>query len=142
MRAITGNPEYVILNSTLRAHCEALYKFIQRNWATSNIFYVRRPTQDDDRLRSYFAEMEKNTASVQLRMKFVNIDNTQDISQVTHLMDSNSKTVILVGSLDENFGRAICSKLGSVQQILSDENTWHAYLGRHHRLQCTGLYGS
>ena len=109
--AVTGNPEYVILNSTLRAHCEALYKFVQRNWATSNIFYVRRSTQDDDRLRSYFAEIEKNTASVPLRMKFVNIDNTQDIRQVTSLMDSNSKTVILIGSLDENFGRAICSKL-------------------------------
>jgi hypothetical protein len=109
--AVIGNPEYVILNSTLRAHCEALYKFVQRNWATSNIFYVRRSTQDDDRLRSYFAEIEKNTSSVPLRMKFVNIDNTQDISQVTNLMDSNSKTVILIGSLDENFGRAICSKL-------------------------------
>ena len=109
--AVTGNPEYVILNSTLRAHCEALYKFIQRNWATSNIFYVRRSTQDDDRLRSYFAEIEKNTPSVPLRMKYVNIDNTQDISQVTNSMDSNSKTVILIGSLDENFGRAVCSKL-------------------------------
>jgi hypothetical protein len=109
--AVTGNPQYVILNSTLRAHCEALYKFVQRNWATSNIFYVRRSTQDDDRLRSYFAEMEKNTSSVPLRMKFVNIDNAQDISKVTNLMDSNSKTVILIGSLDENFGRAICSKL-------------------------------
>jgi Periplasmic binding protein len=108
---VTGNPEYVILNSTLRAHCEALYKFVQRNWATSNIFYVRRSTQEDDRLRSYFAEIEKNTASVPLRMKFINIDNTQDISRVTNLMDSNSKTVILIGSLDENFGRAICSKL-------------------------------
>jgi hypothetical protein len=109
--AVSGNPEYVILNSTLRAHCEALYKFIQRNWPTSNIFYVRRSSQDDDRLRSYFAEIEKNTPSVPLRMKFVNIDNTQDISQVTNSMDSNSKTVILVGSLDENFGRVICSKL-------------------------------
>ena len=109
--AVTSNPEYVILNSTLRAHCEALYKFIQRNWATANIFYVRRSTQDDDRLRSYFAEIEKNTPSVPLRMKLVNIDNIQSISQVTSLMDSNSKTVILVGSLDENFGRAICAKL-------------------------------
>ncbi|HEX3079890.1 MAG TPA: ABC transporter substrate-binding protein [Puia sp.] len=109
--AVTGNPEYVILNSTLRAHCEALYKFIQRNWATSNIFYVRRATQDDDRLRSYFAEIEKNTPSIPLRMKYVNIDNTQNISQITSSMDSNSKTVILVGSLDENFGKSICSKL-------------------------------
>lgn len=109
--AITGNPEFVILNSTLRAHCEALYKFIQRNWATANIFYVRRSIRDDDRLRSYFAEIEKNTPTVPLRMKFVNIDNTQDIRQVTSLMDSNSKTVLMIGSLDENFGKAICAKL-------------------------------
>jgi hypothetical protein len=109
--AVSANPEFVILNSTLRAHCEALYKFIQRNWATANIFYVRRSLRDDDRLRSYFAEIEKNTPSVPLRMKFVNIDNTQDIRQVTSLMDSNSKTVVLIGSLDENFGKAICAKL-------------------------------
>jgi hypothetical protein len=109
---VTGNPEFVILNSTLRAHCEAVYKFIQRNWATSNIFYVRRATQDDDRLRAYFAEIEKNTASVPLHMKFITIDNKQDFSQMTNKMDSNSKTIVLVGSLDDNFGKTVCSKLG------------------------------
>src|SRR5450432_1236901 len=108
---VTGNPEFVILNSTLRAHCEALYKFIQRNWATSNIYYVRRATQEDDRLRNYFAEIEKTTASVPLRMKYINVNNNQDLSQLTALMDSNAKTIILVGSLDENFGKAICTKL-------------------------------
>jgi len=108
---VTGNPEFIILNSTLHAHCEALYKFIQRNWATSNIFYVRRATQDDDRLRSYFAEIEKNTASVPLRLKYINVENNPDLGQMISSMDSNSKTVILVGSLDENFGKAICAKL-------------------------------
>jgi hypothetical protein len=52
---VTNNPEFVILNSTLLAHCEAVYKFIQRNWATYDIFYVRRSTQEDDRLRAYYA---------------------------------------------------------------------------------------
>lgn len=108
---VTGDPEFVILNSTLRAHCEALYKFIQRNWATSNIFYVRRSTQDDDRLRGYFAEIEKSTASVPLRMKYITLNNNQDLSQITASIDSNSKTIVLVGSLDENFGKAVCAKL-------------------------------
>ena len=45
-------------------------------------------------------------------MKYLNVDNRQDLSQVYHLMDSNSKTVFLIGSLDENFGKAICAKLG------------------------------
>ncbi len=108
---ITNNPDFVILNSTLRSHCEALYRFIQRNWATSTIFYVRRASQEDDRLRSYFAEIEKTTASVPLRMKYINIDNTQNIGQMVAAMDSNSKTIVLVGSLDENFGKAVCMRL-------------------------------
>jgi hypothetical protein len=113
---ITGNPELVILNSTLRSHCEALYKFIQRNWATSNIFYLRRSTPDDDRLRNYFADIEKNTSSVPLRMKYVSVDNNLDLSQLLSSMDSNSKTIILVGSLDENFGKAVCSKLAPLDK--------------------------
>src|SRR5450432_3682324 len=114
---VTGNPEFVILNSTLRAHCEGLYKFIQRNWATSNIFYVRRSTPDDDRLRSYFSEIEKTTASVPLRMKYINVDNNMDINQMYSQMDSNSKSVILVGSLDENFGKTICAKLAPLSKL-------------------------
>jgi len=108
---VTGNPEFVILNSTLHAHCESIYKFIQRNWATSNIYYVRRTSADDDRLRAYFAEIEKNTASVPLPMKWISVDNSLDPAQLFPGLDSNVKTVILVGSLDENFGKALCAKL-------------------------------
>lgn len=113
---ITGNPELVILNSTLRAHCEAIYKFIQRNWATSKIYYLRRTTADDDRLRSYFADIEKNTASVPLKMKWVSVDNNLDAAKLFPGLDSNAKTVILVGSLDENFGKALCAKLAPINK--------------------------
>ncbi len=113
---ITGNPEFVILNSTLRSHCEAIYKFIQRNWATSNIYYLHRTSADDDRLRSYFADIEKNTASVPLKMKWVGVDNTLDPAQLFPVLDSNAKTVVLVGSLDENFGRALCAKLAPISK--------------------------
>ncbi len=78
---VTNNPEFVILNTTLHAHCEAIYKFIQRNWATSNIFYLRKAGARRDRLRNDFAEIEKNTASVPLKMKYINVDNNVDISK-------------------------------------------------------------
>src|SRR6202790_859332 len=56
---ITGNPEFVILNTTLHAHCEAIYKFIQRNWATSNILYLRKAGVQEDRLRIDFVYIKK-----------------------------------------------------------------------------------
>jgi hypothetical protein len=127
---ITNNSEFVILNSTLLAHCEAIYKFVQRNWATSDIFYVRRSTQDDDRLRNYYAEIEKHTSSVPLRMKYINFDNNKEFTQMISSMDSNRKTVVVVGSLDENFGRAVCAKLQplnkSYQMKLVGMPTWDA----------------
>jgi hypothetical protein len=108
---VTNNPEFVILNTTLHTHCEAIYKFIQRNWATSNILYLRKAGNQEDRLHSDFAEIEKNTASVPLKMKYINVDNNVDPRVLMPYMDSNSKTIFLVGSLDENFGKTICSKL-------------------------------
>jgi Receptor family ligand binding region len=108
---VTNNPEFVILNTTLHTHCEAIYKFIQRNWATSNILYLRKAGNQEDRLHSDFAEIEKNTASVPLKMKYINVDNNVDPRVLMPYMDSNSKTIVLVGSLDENFGKTICSKL-------------------------------
>jgi hypothetical protein len=113
---IVNNPEYVILNTTLHSHCEAIYKFIQRNWATSNILYLRKAGVQEDRLRIDFADIEKNTASVPLKMKYINLDNSVDLRLLAPYLDSNVKTVILVGSLDENFGKSICAKLAPLSK--------------------------
>jgi hypothetical protein len=113
---ITLNPDFVILNTTLHSHCEAIYRFIQRNWATSNILYLRKAGVQEDRLRNDFAEIEKNTASVPLKMKYVNLDNNVDMRVLFPYLDSNLKTVILVGSLDENFGKSVCAKLAPLSK--------------------------
>jgi hypothetical protein len=113
---ITNNPEFVILNSTLHSHCESIYKFIQRNWATSNIFYIRKAGVQEDRLRIDFADIEKNTASLPLKIKYINLDNNVDLRQLAPYLDSTVKTIILVGSLDENFGKSVCAKLAPLSK--------------------------
>jgi hypothetical protein len=113
---VTNNPEFIILNTTLHTHCEAIYKFIQRNWATSNILYLRKAGVQEDRLHNDFAEIEKNTSSVPLKMKYINVDNNLDPRILIPFMDSNLKTVVLVGSLDENFGKAVCAKLAPLSK--------------------------
>jgi hypothetical protein len=113
---ITNNPQFVILNSTLKSHFEALYKFIQRNWATSPILYVRKKGAQEDLLQNEFAEIEKNTQSVPLHMKNVMLDNPADPGQLIAHMDSNAKTIVVVGSLDENYGRQICTLLSSLNK--------------------------
>jgi hypothetical protein len=111
---ITDNPDFVILNSTLKTHCASIYRFLQRNYATSTIFMFRKKGLQEDRLQNYFTEIEKNTASVPLRLKFITLAETFDIRQLLPYLDSNRKTICVVGSLDENFGKNFCQQLASV----------------------------
>ncbi|HTQ29289.1 MAG TPA: hypothetical protein VMI35_14220, partial [Puia sp.] len=113
---ITNNPQFVILNSTLRSHCEGIYRFMQRNYPLMGIIYFRKKGAQEDRLRSYFADIEKNTASVPLKIKYVNLEEPVDITRLEPYLDSTQRNVCIVGSLDENFGKAICSQIASVNK--------------------------
>ena len=113
---VTNNPEFVLLNSTLKTHCEALYRFIQRNWGTSTIYYFYRAGSQEDRLRGYFSEVEKNTASVPLKMRYIPVSDPADPNQFIPYLDSMRKTICIVGSLDENYARTICASLSSLNK--------------------------
>ncbi len=113
---ITNNPELVILNSTLKTHCEGLYKFIQRNYPTYHIVFFRKKGAQEDRLKSYFMDIEKNTASVPLKLKYIMLDEPVTSEQVLDNLDSTRKNVCIVGSLDENFGKAICAQIAAANK--------------------------
>ena len=113
---ITNNPDFVILNSTLRTHCEGLYKFIQRNYATKPIFLFRKKGAQEDRLKSYFTDIEKTTASVPLKIKYITLEDNFDAAALVPYLDSNTQTICIAGSLDESFGRSLVQALSSVNK--------------------------
>src|SRR5271154_2333605 len=50
---VTSNPYMVMLNSTLKTHCESIYKFLQKNYATSAITYFYNKSAMGNDLKSY-----------------------------------------------------------------------------------------
>jgi len=113
---ITNNPEFVILNSTLRTHCEGIYRFIQRNYATRPVVLFRKKGTQEDRLKSYFDDIGKSTNSVPLKIKYVTLDDVFDVTALTPYLDSTTQTICIAGSLDENFARMLCQGLASVNK--------------------------
>ena len=113
---ITNNPDFVILNSTLLTHCEGIYKFLQRNYPLGDIVVFRKRGSQEDRLQSYFEEIGKNTASVPLKLAFINLDEPVTLGELTPHLDSSRKTIVVVASMEENFGKAICAQLASVNK--------------------------
>ncbi|HEY4336043.1 MAG TPA: hypothetical protein VGM89_09100, partial [Puia sp.] len=109
---ITNNSSLVILNSTLRAHCEGIYRYIQRNYPTKSLLFFRKKGAQEDRLKGYFTELDKKTAGVPLKMKYITLDDNFDAAALAASMDSSvSQTVCIAGSLDEEFAAKICAQL-------------------------------
>jgi len=113
---ITNNPEFVILNSTLRTHCEGIYRFIQRNYPTKPVVLFRKKGTQEDRLKAYFDDITRTTNSVPLKIKYVTLDDAFDANTLTQSLDSSTQTICIAGSLEENFARMLCQSLASVDQ--------------------------
>src|SRR6185312_2687341 len=99
---ITNNPSLVILNSTLRTHCEGIYRLLQRNYPTKPLIFFRRKGAQEDRLKGYFTDIDKTTAGVPLKIKYVTLDDGFDAAALAANLDSAEQSVCIAGSLDES----------------------------------------
>ena len=128
---ITNNPNLVILNSTLRTHCEGIYRYLQRNYPLKQLVYFRRRGAQEDRLRGYFADIDKTTAGVPLKIKYVTLDDNFDAAALASNLDSSQQTVCIAGSLEEGFGYRLCALLAqlgkSYRTTLIGMPTWDNY---------------
>ena len=112
---VTNNPSLVILNSTLRTHCEGIYRYLQRNYPTKQLVFFRKAGSQEDRLKSYFTDLDKKTAGVPLKIHYVTLDDNFDASTLAANLDSNILSVCIAGSLDDAFGMKLCALLASLK---------------------------
>jgi hypothetical protein len=112
---VSNNPYFILLNSTLRTHCEALYKFIQRNYATGNLILVTHKGTTDNLIQSLFAEVSSNTPSIPLKWKSVELPDTFNNKQLAGYLDSTKNNIIICGTVNENFGLRLVKQLNTLK---------------------------
>jgi hypothetical protein len=114
---VSNNNSLVILNSTLKTHCEAIYRFMQKNYATGKIVVFRKKGLTEDRLKGYLDDYAKNTAGVPLKLKYVDIPDNFNSAQLISHLDSTTTTLCLAASLDDYFARSLCSQLATLHAL-------------------------
>jgi len=100
---VTANPFVVILSSTLKAHCEAIYSFLLQGHGTDKIFLCRKKGPQEDRVASYFKSINEQDGKPLLTIQTLNFDSTLNSDILKKKLDSNRSSIIIGGSLDENF---------------------------------------
>ena len=114
---VTKNPNYVLLNSTLFTHVQALYKFLQRNFSLSPItVFMKSRGPLEDLFKDYIASIEKSTSSVPLKLKYVTLNATFTEKDVIPHLDSNTTNIIISATLDTQFGQILTETLSELSE--------------------------
>ncbi len=112
---ITANPYFIMINPTLAAHLEGVYKFTRRFYPIENITLFRRKGTIEDLIQNSFSEQNKKTAGTPLKIRTVELTDSFTTAQVISYLDSNKQNVIICGSLNDNFGTNLSRALGSAK---------------------------
>lgn len=108
---ITNNPYFVMLNPSLRTHVEAVYRHLQKYYATNSITVLTKKGQLEDLIKTYIEDFSKSTSSVPLKLKYVDLIDSFTVRQFLPLLDSNRHNVFIAASLDEAFNRRLINHI-------------------------------
>ena len=100
---ITGNPFLVVMNSTLKSHCDAIYSYILQNHGTDKIYLCRQKGAQEDMVASFFKQINEQDGKPLLPIETLYLDNNLHAGYLKSKLDSNRKSVIIGASLDETF---------------------------------------
>ena len=113
---ISDNPYVVILNSTLQAHVEAIYRFIQKYHSADRVLVFRKPGAQEDQLKEHFIEFTKSTTSTPVNIKYVDLGNNFSAQALAANLDSTKRNVCIAGSLDQAFAEKLTQELSTINQ--------------------------
>ena len=113
---VTGNPFLVIMNSTLKVHCEGIYNYILQNYGTEKIFLFKKPGAQEDKIATYFKTLNEQEGKPLLNIQTITFDSTFSAYAFKRKLDSNHNSVIIGASLDEEFAKNLADVCYSIKK--------------------------
>ena len=106
---IEDNPYFIMLNPSLKTHCESIFSYLLQNHGSDNIILVRKPGLQEDKTESFFRDINKPDKKELLKIKTIIPDSSW--TNLTDALDSTRKNCIIGASLDETFAKDLLSTL-------------------------------
>ena len=139
---VTGNPFLAIANSTLKAHCEAIFAYLLQNHGSEEIILCRKPGTQEDRVAGYFRQLNEPDGNSLLRLRTVNITDS-NFNSIKYKLDSTKKNIIIAGSLDEYFAYNLSAEIAALNKTypstLFGMPNWDAFKSFKNKKSFTGF---
>jgi ABC-type branched-subunit amino acid transport system substrate-binding protein len=111
---ITANPFFIMVNSTLRAHCENIYSYILQKHGTDKIYLCRKKGTQEDKIADYFKSINERDGKPLLSIETINF--ADDYSIIKNSLDSNRTSIIIGGSLNEDFATGLATESNTIKE--------------------------
>ncbi len=113
---ITKNPYLLLVNSTLKAHCEAIYSFLLQSHGTDKIFLCRKKGNQEDKVASYFKMINEQDGKQLLNIQTLNFDSSISAAFIKTKLDSTKQSVFIGASLEEGFAVELAKAVNSLHE--------------------------
>jgi hypothetical protein len=111
---IRQNPYLMIVNSTLKAHCEAIFSYILQKHGADNIYLVKK--KNDNRIDNYFREINFVDGHQLLKIRTIMLDSSISSAGLRYLVDTTKPMVIIGASLNETFSQKLADACYPIQK--------------------------
>jgi ABC-type branched-subunit amino acid transport system substrate-binding protein len=111
---ITANPFYIMVNATLRAHCESIFSSILQDTSAKKIYLCRKKGSQEDKIADYFKSINDADGKPLLNIETINFE--EDYTILKNKLDSNTKSIIIGGSLNEDFGAGLVNAAFDIRE--------------------------
>ncbi len=121
---VNGNPFFILLNSTLKTHVNAIQDYVERYKGNYNWLWVTKEGNLENTIRTMYIRAGANQNA---KFKTVKLNSQFDRSELIPFLDSTRKNMIVFGSVDENFGSRfikLMDKETSYQTTVFGMPTW------------------
>lgn len=112
---VVANPFLVIVNSTLKAHCEAIFGYLLQNHGNEKIYIVRKSGVQEDKVAEYFKQINLQDGKALLNIQTINM-NDENFSSLNLKLDSTKKNIIIGGSLSEDFALKLATECSTLNK--------------------------
>jgi hypothetical protein len=113
---VAANPFLVIVNSTLKSHCEAIFANVLQNHGKEKILLVRKKGPQEDKIAGYFKAMNEVDRKPLLNIQTIILDSIFTIQSLQKKLDSTHQSIIIGASLDENFSSKLTATCFDLHQ--------------------------
>ena len=111
---VRKNPFLIIVNSTLKAHCEGIFSYILQKHGTDNIYLIKK--RNDNRIDNYFREINFMDGHQLLKIKTIMLDSSISTAGLRYLVDTTKPMVIIGASLNETFSQKLADAIYPIQK--------------------------